>query len=357
MGGYFTRSAIAAAVVLTATQSWADEPLKIGFVNLGTVGDFGFNYQLGEGRNALEAALGDKIQVTFTENINEGPDAERAIERLVRAGNKLIFTTSFGFMDPTITVAAKFPDVKFENFAGYKRAENVATYMGRPYEGFFVEGQIAAKLSKSGTAGFIGSFPIPEVVSSVNAFVLGAQSVNPAMQVKVIWVNSWYDPGKEADAAKVLIGHGADVLAQYTDSAAPMQIAEENKIHAFGHNSDMTKFGPNSQLTAIVHSWGGYFTERAQLVIDGKWSSTETWNGLAEGMFVMAPFRNMPEDVRQMAEDTVSGIKSGAVHPFKCPIVDQGGKTVECLGKDALSNEQILSMNWYVKGIGEGAAQ
>lgn len=334
-----------------ASAAPAQEKLKVGFVNLGTVGDFGFNYQVDQGRKQLEAALGDKIQVTFTENINEGPDADRMIEQLARAGNKLIFTTSFDFMDSTIKVAKRFPDVAFENFAGYKQADNVATYMGRPYEGFFVEGQIAARTSKAGFAGFIASFPIPEVVSSINAFALGAHSVNPDFGVKVVWVNSWYDPGKEADAAKVLIAHGADVLAQYTDSAAAVQVAAAAGVHAFGHNSDMVKFAPKSQLTAIVQTWGGYFIERTRLKLEGGWRSTETWDGLGKGMFEMAPLRNMPDGARVAAENTIAAIKNGALNPFKCPIVDQAGKAVECKEGDHLSKEQIVSMDWYVKGV------
>lgn len=352
MGGLWLKIiAGALGLSLSASAASAAEKLKVGFVNLGTVGDFGFNYQVDQGRKQLEAALGERIQVTFTENVSEGPDADRMIEKLAREGNKLIFTTSFGFMDSTIKVAKRFPDVAFENFAGYKRAENVATYMGRPYEGFFVEGQIAARTSKAGFAGFIASFPIPEVVASINAFALGAHSVNPGFGVKVVWVNSWYDPGKEADAAKVLISHGADVLAQYTDSAAPVQVAATAGVHAFGHNSDMVRFAQNSQLTAIVQTWGDYFTERTKLKLDGGWSSTETWDGLGKGMFEMAPLRNMPDAVRKQTEATIAAIKKGEVNPFKCPIVDRNGKAVACADGDHLSKEQILGMDWYVKGV------
>jgi len=344
---------VAAALGLSmlASAAPAEEKLKVGFVNLGTVGDFGFNYQVDQGRKQLEAALGDKIQVTFTENVHEGPDAERMIEKLARAGNKLIFTTSFDFMDSTIKVAKRFPDVAFENFAGYKHADNVATYMGRPYEGFFIEGQIAARTSKVGFAGFIASFPIPEVVSSINAFALGAQSVDPKFRVKVVWVNSWYDPGKEADAAKVLISQGADVLAQYTDSAAALQVAAAAGIHAFGHNSDMVKFGPKTQLTAIVQTWGGYFAERARLKLEDRWKSADTWDGLDKGMFEMAPLRNMPDGARAAAEETIAAIRSGTLDPFRCPIIAQDGKPADCKEKDRLSKEQILGMDWYVKGV------
>ena len=201
------------------------------------------------------------------------PDAERAIERLARQGAGLIFTTSFGYMDPTIKVAKRFPDVKFEHATGYKQSENVASYNARFHEGRYVIGQIAARMSKSGIAGYIASFPIPEVVMGINSFMLGAQSINPDFKVKVVWVNTWFDPGKEADAAKVLIGQGADIITQHTDSTAPLQIAEEEGVLGFGQASDMIHFAPKAQLTAIIDEWAPYYIERAQAVLDGTWES------------------------------------------------------------------------------------
>ena len=199
--------------------------------------------------------------------------------------------------------------------------------------------------------------PIPEVISGINAFMLGAQSVKPDMKVKIVWVNSWYDPGKEADAAKALVAQGADILTQHTDSPAAMQVAEEKGIYAFGQDSDMIKFGPKAQLTANVEDWGNYYTERAKLALDGKWTSTDTWDGMKDGMVAMAPFTNMPDDVKKMAEDTVAAIKAGTLHPFKCPVFDQTGKEVECKGGTHLADEQILGMNWYIKGIDEKVPQ
>ncbi len=249
----------------------------------------------------------------------EGADAERSIEQLARTGHKLIFTTSFGFMDPTLKVANKYPNVFFEHATGFKRAKNVSTYAARFYEGRYIQGQIAAKMSKTGIIGYIVSFPIPEVISNINATMLGAQSVNPNMKVKIIWVNSWFDPGKEADAAKALIDQGADILTQHTDSPAATQIAEQRGIHAFGQSSDMIKFGPHAQLTADTDYWGGYYTERAKVVLDGKWKSEDTWGGLDKGMVVMAPYTNMPDDVKKMAMDTEAAIKSRHAASLQVP--------------------------------------
>ena len=231
----------------------------------------------------MEKALAGKVETTYLENVPEGPDAERSIEQLARTGHKLIFTTSFGFMDPTLKVANKYPNVFFEHATGFKRAKNMATYAARFYEGRYIQGQIAAKISKTGVIGYIVSFPIPEVISNINATMLGAQSINPNMKVKIIWVNSWFDPGKEADAAKALIDQGVDVLTQHTDSPAAMQIAEQRGIHAFGQSSNMIKFGPKAQLTADTDYWGDYYTKRAQAVLDGKWTSEDTWGGLDFG--------------------------------------------------------------------------
>jgi simple sugar transport system substrate-binding protein len=345
----------AAALALAATTfgASADDKLKVGFIYLGPVGDFGWTYQHEVARQGLIKALGDKVDTTFLENVNEGPDAERSIEQLARAGNKLIFTTSFGYMDSTIKVAKKYPKVLFEHATGFKRADNVSTYSGRFYEGRYIQGIVAAKMSKKGVLGYVGSFPIPEVVSGINATILGAQTVNPNIQVKIILANTWFDPGKEADAAKALADQGADVLMQHTDSPAAMQIAAQRGIYAFGQDSDMIKFGPKSQLTAIVDNWAPYYEKRVNDVLAGTWKSTDTWGGLKSTLVVMAPYTNMPDDVRKMAMDAEAAIKAGTLHPFKCPVIDQDGKTVECKGGDHLDDGQILSMNFYVKGIDE----
>ncbi len=343
--------ALALGASLSGPAAAADK-LKAAWVYVGPVGDFGYSYQHDLGRKAVEKELGDKVTTSYVENVPEGPDAERAIERLARDGNQIIFTTSFGFMDPTIKVAKKYPKVKFAHATGYKRADNVSTYSARFYEGRYVIGQIAGKMTKSNTIGYIVSFPIPEVVSGINAFMLGAQSVNPNVKVKIVWVNSWYDPGKEADAAKVLIGQGADIMVQHTDSTAPLQVAQEKGILGFGQSSDMAKFAPKAQITAITDDWDGYYVDQVKQVLAGTWKSTDTWDGMAKGMVVLPPIMNVPDDVKAMAEKTIAGIKDGSVKPFAGTITKQDGTTVKDLDDGA-----ILSMNWYVKGIDDKLPQ
>ena len=298
----------------------------------------------------MEEAFGDKVETVYVENVAEGPDAERTITRLARQGAGIIFTTSFGYMDPTIKVAKNFPDVKFEHGTGYKRADNVTTYSARFYEGRYVIGQIAARMSKSGVAGYIASFPIPEVVRGINSFMLGAQSINPDFKVKVVWVSTWFDPGKEADAAKVLIGQGADIITQHTDSTAPLQIAAEQGAVGFGQASDMIKFAPKSQLTAIIDDWAPYYVRRVQAVLDGTWKSEDTWDGMGPGMVAMAPYTNLPDDVVAMAKETQAKITSGEFHPFSGPIHKQDGSMAIGEGEH-LDDGTLLGMNWYVKGV------
>ncbi len=345
--------AIASGVALAGggpAPAQAAEKLKAAWIYIGPVGDFGWTYQHDQGRQAVEKELGDKVETTFVESVPEGPDAERVIEQLARAGNTLIFTTSFGYMEPTLKVAKRHPKVFFEHATGYKTAKNVSTYNAKFHEGRYVIGQIAAKTSKTGTIGYIASFPIPEVISGINSLMLGAQSVNPDMKIKIVWVNSWFDPAKEADAAKALIDQGADVISQHTDSPAAMQAAEARGVKAFGQASDMIKFGPNAQLTSIVDNWAPYYIERTKAALDGTWTSTDTWSGMKDGEVVMAPYTNMPDDVKKMAEATQAAITAGTLHPFKGPIYDQSGKLVVKEG-EVLPDKDILSMNWYVKGI------
>ncbi len=355
MKKYLALATILAAGMMVGQANAADK-IKACWVYVGPIGDFGYSYQHDQGRKAVEKELGDKVETAFLENVAEGPDAERAIERLARDGCKIVFTTSFGFMDPTIKVAAKYPDVKFEHATGYKKADNVAIYNARFYEGRYVMGQIAAKMSKSGVAGYIVSFPIPEVVSGINSFMLGAQSVNPEFKVKIVWVNSWYDPGKEADAAKVLIGQGADIMVQHTDSTAPLQIAQDQGKLGFGQSSDMIKFAPKAQLSANTDDWDPYYVARVKMVLDGTWKSDDTWGGMEAGMVVLAPFTNMPDDVKAMAEESVAKIKSGELKPFTGPITKQDGTVVGEAGKP-LPDGDVLGMNWYVKGIDDQLPQ
>src|ERR1700719_3281843 len=342
-------------VMLTAGASLfgasAAEKLKVGFIYLGPIGDLGWTYQHELARQALVKEFGDKIETTYLENVSEGPDSERSIEQLVRAGNKLIFTTSFGYMDPTLKVAKKYPNVHFEHATGFKHDKNMSIYNGRFYEGRYIQGVIAGKMSKAGVLGYIGSLPIPEVIMGINATMLGAQTVNPNIKVKIIWVNTWFDPGKEADAAKALLDQGADVIMQHTDSPAAVQIAAARGAYAFGQDSDMIKFGPKTQLTSIIDNWTPYYDERVKAELAGKWASSDTWGGLKSKLVVMAPYTNMPDDVKKMAESTEAAIVVGTWHPFKCPVVAQDGKTVECKNGKNLEDGPILSMNFYVKGV------
>ncbi len=346
----------ALALALMASTASAQDKLKVCFVYVGPHNDGGYSEGHDKGRQYLEQQLGDKVETQYVENVPEGPDAERAIERLARSGCKLIFTTSFGFMDPTIKVAAKFPDVKFEHATGFKTADNVSTYNARFYEGRYIIGQIAGKMSKAGLAGYIVSFPIPEVVMGINSFMLGAQSVNPDFKLKIVWVNSWFDPAKEADAAKALFDQGADIITQHTDSPAPLQIAEERGLHGFGQAHDMIDFAPKAQLSAIVDNWGPYYVERTQAVLDGTWTSQQSWEGLKEQILLMAPYTNMPDDVKAMAEDTEAKIKSGELHPFHGPIYKQDGTELVPEGQN-VDDGTLLGMNFYVKGIDDQLPQ
>lgn len=339
-----------------ASGAQAQEKSKVCFIYVGSKTDGGWTQAHDIGRQALQDHFGDKIETPFLESVPEGPDAERAIERMARSGCALVFTTSFGFMDATVKVAQKFPDVKFEHATGFKSAENVATYNARFYEGRYIQGQIAAKMSKKGVAGYIASFPIPEVVMGINAFILGAQSVNPEFKLKVVWANTWFDPGKEADAAKALIDQGVDILTQHTDTTAPMQVAAERGIMAFGQASDMIAAGPNTQLTAIVDTWGNYYIKRVQALLDGNWKSEQMWDGLKDGILTMAPYTNMPDDVKAMAEETEAKIKSGELHPFTGPVKKQDGSDWLAEGEKA-EDGVLLGMNFYVQGVDDQLPQ
>jgi len=346
--------ALAAATVLgfaTTGAAEAQDPTKACFIYVGPIGDFGWSYQHHQGVLELEEELGDAVETAYLESVPEGADAERAIERFARSGCNIIFTTSFGYMDATNKVAGRFPDVKFEHATGYKREHpNVSTYNSRFYEGRYIQGVIAAKMSEAGVAGYIASFPIPEVVMGINAFILGAQSVNPDFELKVVWANTWFDPGKEADAAKALIDQGVDIITQHTDSTAPVQVAAERGIKAFGQASDMIKFGPETQLTAIVDDWGPYYIERVKAVRDGTWEQVDVWGGLKEGHVVMAPYTNMPDDVKALAEETEEKIRTGEFHPFTGPINKQDGSAWLAEG-DVADDATLLGMNFYVEGV------
>ncbi|WP_424926666.1 BMP family ABC transporter substrate-binding protein [Amaricoccus tamworthensis] len=343
----------AAAALATglASAAFAQDPTKVGFIYVGPVGDFGWTYEHDQGRLAVIEEFGDAVETTFVESVPEGADAERVLRQMAQSGHDLIFTTSFGYMNQTINVAKQFPDVKFEHATGYQRADNVSTYSARFYEGRHVIGLIAGGMTESNIVGYIGSFPIPEVIRGINAAYLAAKSVNPDVQFKVVWSNTWFDPALEADAAKTLIEQGADVLMQHTDSTAPMTIAEEEGIIAFGQASDQSSFGPNAQMTAIMDDWAPYYVSRVQAVMDGTWESTDTWGGIDSGMVAFADFSDkIPADLAEQAKAAADAIAAGELHPFTGPINKQDGSPWLAEGETA-DDGTLLGMNFYIEGI------
>ena len=346
-------SAAVAVIALAAGMSAAEaaDKLKACWVYVGPHNDGGYSEGHDKGRLYAQEKLGDKIETTYVENVAEGPDTARALRQLAQAGNQLIFATSFGFMNPTIQVAKQFPKIKFEHATGYMRAENVATYDARFYEGRAVIGTIAGHMSKTGQAGYVASFPIPEVVMGINAFHLAARKVNPNFKTKVIWCSTWYDPAKEADAAKALIDQGADMITQHTDSAAPLQAAEQRGVFAFGQASDMKAFAPKAHLTAIVDDWSGYYIKRVKDVMDGTWKSGAVWGGIKDGFVKLAPYNDaVTPEARKAADAVKEGIASGKLHPFTGELKDQKGEVRVKAGEHA-SDEMLSKMDWYVDGI------
>jgi basic membrane protein A len=341
---------LAAATGLSGAR--AADKLKVGFVYSGRATDnFGWTYQHELARRALVKEFGSRIETTTLENVGYGLGSEQAIEQLAKAGNKLIFTTEFFYMEQTLKVAKKYPNVHFEHATGHKRDSNVSTYAGRSYEGRYVEGVIAAKMSKTGVIGYIGSFRIPQVLAAINATMLGAQSVNPNIKIKIAWANTESDSDKESDAANALIEQGVDVIVPQTSGQAPMKVAAAHGKLAFGQNSDHIRSGPKAQLTALLDNWTPYYVDRVKAELDGGWTSQDTWGGLKSRMVMMAPYTNMPDDVRKLAEDTEALIVAGKELPFRCPVIAQNGKPVLCNGGDRLSDDQLRSMNFYVRGI------
>jgi simple sugar transport system substrate-binding protein len=299
----------------------------------------------------MEANLQDKVKTTFVENVNEGADAERVIRQLALDGNKLIFTTSFGYMNPTIKVAKEFPNIFFEHCTGYKRAPNVGTYLGRFEEPRYLTGMIAGKMTKSNVIGFIGAYPIPEVIRGISAFAQGMRFTNPQAKVKVLWAQTWYDPAKEREAAQALANLGADVLTQHTDSGAVVQFAEEKGIYAFGYNTDMSKFGQKAHLTSAINKWGKFYTDKALAVMTNTWKSQEIWDGIGQGMVDISPMNQViPADVQQLINAKRDEFIQGTAHPFDGPVKDQKGVVRVPKGK-VLDDKQQLAMDWYVEGI------
>ncbi|WP_027013906.1 BMP family ABC transporter substrate-binding protein [Comamonas composti] len=334
-----------------APAAAAAEPLKIGFSYVGPVGDGGYSFAHDQGRKALEAEFGDKIKTTFVESVSEGADAERVLRGMAADGNQLIFGTTFGYMEPIQKIAPDFPDVKFEHATGYKTAANVSTYDSRTYEGAYLAGIVAGAMTQSNVLGVVGSVPIPEVLRNINSFTLGAQSMNPNIKTRVVWVNEWFAPPKETEAATSLINGGADILFQNTDSAAVIKTAEEKGKRAFGWDSDMKAYGPKAHLASAVINWGPYYIQTTREVMEGKWSSRQTWWGVKEGAIDLVSLADdVPENAKARIEEVKKGLKDGSFHIWQGPIAGQDDKPVVEAGKVA-DDSFLTSINFFVKGV------
>jgi basic membrane protein A and related proteins len=328
------------------------EPLKIAFAYVGPVGDGGWTFAHDNGRKALEKEFGDKIVTSFVENVPQSADAERVIREMASSGNKLIFGTTFGYMEPMLKVAPEFKDVKFEHATGYKQAENMRTYDSRTYEGAYMAGVIAGKMTKSNTLGVVASIPIPEVIRNINSFTLGAQSSNPKVKTKVVWVNGWFDPPKETEAATSLINGGADVLFQNTDSPAVLKTAEAKGKRAFGWDSDMTAYGPKAHLASAIINWGPYYISATKAALDGSWKGgTGSWLGVKDGAIdIVSIAEDVPAETKAKVEEVKKGLADGTFAIWKGPLKDNTGKDVLKEGETA--DDKFLSgVNFYVKGV------
>jgi len=348
----FLAASVASPAVLLGQRSFgADTPLKIGFVYSGPISDVGWTHQHELGRQLIVREFGSKITTQFVENVPESSDAERVIRSLIGEGCKVVFTTSFGFMESTIKVAREFPSIVFEHATGYKTAKNVGIYQTRFYEGAFLLGVLAGKTTRTNSLGFVGSYPIPEVLRNINAFTLGARSVNPGVHTKVVWLSTWYNPGKEREAAEALVAQGTDVLYQNTDSPAVVQVAEAKGLHAFGQDSDMRKYGPKAEMSANTVNWGVYYRYKVQQLLSGTWKSEDTKWGMKEGMIEMTPLNpGVPADLAQLFNKKKDDIVAGRFKPFAGPLKDQTGTTWIAAGQ-TMAEEEIWSMNRYVEGV------
>ncbi len=326
-------------------------PLKIAFAYVGPVGDGGWTFAHDNGRKALEKEFGDKIVTKYVENVPESADAERVIRELATDGNKLIFGTTFGYMEPMLKVSADFKDVKFEHATGYKTGDNMRTYDSRTYEGAYMAGVIAGAMTKSNTLGVVASIAIPEVIRNINSFTLGAQSVNPKVKTKVVWVNEWFNPPKETEAATSLINGGADILFQNTDSPAVLKTAEAKGKRAFGWDSDMTAYGPKAHLASSVINWGPYYIKATKEAMDGKWATGMSWWGVKEGAIdIVSIADDVPAETKAKVEEVKKGLKDGSFSIWKGPIVDNTGK--EQIAKDSVADDKFLGgLSFYVKGV------
>lgn len=333
-----------------ADKAAQTEKFKVGFIYVGTPGDAGWTYTHDQGRKYLEKQV-PGVQTMFLENVPEGADAERSITQLVQQGCKLIFTTSFGFGDATIEVAKKYPDVVFMHCSGGKTAANVGTYFGKIEQMRYLSGIVAGKMTKTNTLGYVSAFKIPETVRGINAYTLGAQSVNPNVKVKVVWTNSWIDANKAKEAAKSLIESGADVITQHVDAPSPQIAAEEAGKYAIGYHSDMSVYAPKASLTAPVWNWGDYYVKTVKSVMDKTWKSGPYWGGVDEGVVALAPISDkVPADVKKLVADKLEAIKTGKFDVFAGPIKAQDG-TVKIKAGEKMTDAQLLSEDWFVAGV------
>lgn len=349
-----TRRALVRAALLAGiapTVRAQAPPLKVGFVFVSPIGEAGWSYQHNEGRLAMQRALGDKVATTVVESVAEGPDAERVMRDLASLGHELIFATSFGYLEPALRVAADYPQTKFEHAGGYKTAPNVNTYNARYYEARYLAGMLAGRATKSGVAGYVAGFPVPEVIQGINAFALGMRSVAPDAGVRVLWLSRWFDPVREREAALALVARGADVLTNHSGSPAVAQTAEERRVAMLSYQSDMRRFAPNAQLAALTHHWGGYYTRVARSVLDGTWRPQPAWGGIGDGfvqLSALAP--SLPANVVREVEQRREQIVAGTFKPFAGPLVDRSGTSRSAAGS-SLSDERIAKMDWFVKGV------
>ena len=352
--GAFT-APLRAADPPAASVAAATPPLVVAFVYVSPIGEAGWTYQHELGRRELERALGARVKTVFVESVAEGPDAERVMRDLVVAqGARLVFATSFGYLDPALRVAAEFPGVRFEHAGGYKSAPNLATYDARYYEARWLAGWLAGKVSKTGVAGYVAGFPVPEVVQGINAFTLGMRAASPSARVRVLWLNTWFDPARERDAAQSLIDQGADVLTHHSGSPAVAQTAQANfrtkGVRVVPYPSDMRAFAPDAQLAAIEHRWGGFYTRVAESVIDGSWKPAPVWGGIASGMVDIAALdAKLPASVRAAVQARRAEIVAGRLEPFSAPLLDNAGAVR--LAKGTLDDAQIKAMDWFVAGV------
>jgi basic membrane protein A len=324
---------------------------KAAFIYVGPIGDLGWTWEHDRGRKMLEAELGSKVETTYIESVPEGPDAARVIRQYAQQGYKVVFATSFGYMDPMVEVAQDFPGVYFEHCSGYKTAPNMSTYFGRMYQPRYLSGIVAGKMTKTNVIGYVAAFPIPEVIRGINAFTLGARSINSDVQVRVVWTSTWFDPVKEREAAVALLDAGADIIAQHQDTTEPQKAAEERGLLSIGYDSDMRGFVGDSVLVSPVWNWGSYYVDTVKAILDGSWKTHQYWGGLKEGIVQLSSFSpKVPQEVRDMVAAKQQAILKGTWDVFYGPIIDQGGKQVVPAGGQ-MSDVEMLNMSFFVEGV------